>query len=230
MDFSDFYLRRLIFEIRYDQAFVLWDRAGGIARRLTTLWPGLKLAEGVPNHQVLKGQNVDISTGLGASHCILFRPQSFIEHVEQMNKTLAIWVEELEIEKFARIGTRAIYSKDAKSEDEAGAMIAGLALLNIPQSVLRHQTPAHAALVRLNWRDDAVTTQVLIQAEKQTMELDAAREVPGWDEKREVFRINFDVDRATRGDTERSKFRLSDWLEGVRQTIARDANKLLAGK
>lgn len=110
MELSDFKIRQVIFEIRYDDAYILWDRAGAVSSDLTRIWPNLKLAEGTPNQQSLRSDDASIQTGIASSNVVLIQPDNIVQFSEQIEETLRIWVASLEINKFSRIGTRVIYS------------------------------------------------------------------------------------------------------------------------
>ncbi|HUX90721.1 MAG TPA: hypothetical protein VMV48_08535 [Gallionellaceae bacterium] len=228
MELSEFKIRQVIFEIRYDNAFILWDRAGGISRDLTKIWPNLKLTEGTPNQQSLRSEDLSIQTSLLTSHIALIQPSNISQFSEQIEETLRIWITSLEIKKFSRIGTRVIYAKTFESEDLAQKAVMNLGLVKYPEApFFNHKIPPRSSEVKLLWQDDSSQTQIIVKSEHQEVEVGGLSDNPRDKHKKTADVMLIDIDRATRGDVELSKFRVVDWLEGVQHLIARDVKRIL---
>jgi hypothetical protein len=231
MDIAEFSLRQLIFEIRYDDAYILWDRAGDIHRRIARLWPGSQLVEGTPNQQSLQSDVASIVTGFKTAHIAARKPTSILQFSDQFSETLAIWVDALELTRFTRVGTRVVYRKSFPSVETANQAMVGLGLIRVPQSpIFNHKSGLYAADLRLVWQDEASQTQVVLRAERQEMEVKGLFDDSGMNEKKTADSVVVDLDRATIGIVELTKFRMADWLKGIQHLMSRDLNRVLNGQ
>jgi len=229
MNFADFLIRQLTFEVRYDDSHLIWDVAGRITRELLDIWPGLKLEEGKPNQQVLKGQKLQVQTGIRTSHVMLFHPKTVVQHSEQIASTLKVWTSFLELNKLTRIGTRTIFTKEYKSEEEADKAVVELNLVRVPEGPVFncHSGPTQMGL-NVRWNDDLTTTYLSIGSERRVYEIDGPADF--YDEAKKVTKnaCLIDIDRATLKPLELSKFDVRQWLEGVQHVQSRDIPKFLA--
>lgn len=67
MILDSFKTHSAIIQIRYADAFLIWDRAGKMNRQISKIWPGVKITEGVPQQVTLTGEGVKIQTGIDKS-------------------------------------------------------------------------------------------------------------------------------------------------------------------
>lgn len=224
---SDFKIQQVVFEMRYDDAYILWDRAGRIHQDLTKLWPGTRLREGTPNQQVLRSDDVEVTTGHSISRVALFLPKTISQRVDEVTETFRIWTTELELTKFTRIGTRVIFFREFQTEEEANRAVVDLALVKYPSSpFFTHKTLPNATDLRITWQDEAIFTQVLLKSEHLEMEIPVSPYSSASKEKKVLHAMVLDIDRATRGTVELAKFRIGDWLQGVEHVINRDAPRI----
>lgn len=229
MELNDFKIRQVIFEIRYNSAYILWDRAGVLARELSLLWPGLELLEGEPNQQVFNCGNARISTKIDNAHIAITAPRSITQYAEQIEESVKLWTDLLELEKYTRVGTRTIFAKTFESADAVNAAAVSLRLLRSPNPpFFNHKSPYSSYQLKMYWDDEDSQTQISIRPEHQVMEISgffvADDEVK---ETRTSDALILDIDRAAKGEIDISKFRTSEWLEGVRHLINRDINRFL---
>lgn len=228
MEISDFKIRQVVFEIRYDDAYILWDRAGSIAEEITKLWPGAKITEGAPNKQSLKSDDATIVTGIRSSHVAVVGPNSILQFAAQIEETVNVWVRSLNLTKFSRVGTRIMYARAYDSIESASKAIVNLGLVRTPAApIFNHKNELHQTDIRLLWQDDVSQTQVIIKPEHYDLEIPGLPDNPAEKQTKTADVMLLDIDRATRGTVELSKFRVSDWLEGVRHLVSRDANRIL---
>lgn len=227
MELNDLKIRQLIFEVRYNDAFLLWDCAGQITKELTKVWPGTVLEEVAPNQQALKSDSVSVITGINSSRVMLVQPSTIVQYADQISETLKVWAKFLEITEFSRVGTRVIYSRAYDSEESANRAIVELGIVNYPAApFFNHKEPPFAAEVRLLWRDDISQTQILIKAERHQLEIAGLPDNLLEREVRVSDHVLLDIDRATRGVVDITKFRVAEWLSGVRHLVSRDISKL----
>ena len=228
MELSDFKIRQVILEVRYDEAFALWDCAGRVHQELTRLWPGTTLQKAAPNEQVLRSERVEILTGIKTSRVALLSPTSILAAIDPMAETVNLWVTSLNITKFNRVGTRVIFARSFSSEDAANKAVVDLGLIRYPTApIFNHRGKPYENEVRIRWQDSASQTQVMIKSEHQEIEMTVPTEGGEETQKRQLDFMLLDIDRATKGSIPLSKFRARDWLEGVQHIISRDSPRFL---
>lgn len=228
MEITDFNIRQVVFEIRYDDTYILWDRAGSIAEETAKLWPGVRIVEVAPNQQALRSDDATIVTGVNSSHVAILGPNSIVQFATQMEETVSIWAKFLNLKKFTRVGTRIMYTRPYDSQESASQAIVNLGLVRFPASpIFNHKNELHASDIRLYWQDDVSQTQVIIKSEHYELDIPGLPDKPREKQKKTADVMLLDIDRATRGVVELSKFRVGDWLEGVRHLVSRDAGRIL---
>ena len=228
MELSNFKIRQLVFEVRYDDAFLLWDCAGRTNAELAKIWPGTRLDEASPNQQSIKSDKLSIVTGINSSRVVLICPTTIVQYSDQLAETIKLWIEFLGISEFTRIGTRVIYDREYDSEESVNSAIIDLGLVNYPAApFFNHKEKPFASDIRLLWKDEVSQTQILIKAERHQLEIGGLPSNPLQKEVRISDHLLVDVDRSTHGLVEVAKFRVSEWMNGVRHLIARDLPKLL---
>jgi hypothetical protein len=227
MELKDFKIRQLIFEIRYENAYQLWDCAGVTTQELIEIWPGSTLNDGQPNQQSIKSDKTSLTTGINTSQIVINYPKTIIEYSNQIEETLKVWVKHLKITNFTRVGTRVIYSKNFSDTKLADKAIVDMGLIKYPNlPFFNFTTLPSVSDLRLYWEEENSQTQILLKSEHQQIE------VSGFDEQEER-QINskhyaiLDIDRATKGTIELSKFKAHEWLDGVKHIISRDIDKFL---
>lgn len=228
MELSDFKIRQVVLEVRYDDAFALWDCAGRVHQELSRLWPGTTLQKVAPNEQLLRSDRVEILTGIKTSRVALLFPASILAAIDPMAETVNLWVTSLNIAKFNRVGTRVIFARSFSSEDAANKAVVDLGLVRYPTApIFNHKGRPYENEVRIRWQDTVSQTQVLIKSEHQEIEMTIPSEGGEETQKKKLDFMLLDVDRATKGTIQLSKFRTRDWLEGVQHVISRDAPRIL---
>lgn len=228
MKLSDFKIRQLIFEVRYADSYLLWDCAGRLHSEIARIWPGTSIQEASPNQQALQGDNVSIVTTIANSRIVLAHPTSIAQYSEQISQTVKVWLKYLEVSEFTRIGTRVIYDRPYNSEDASNQAVVDLGLVNYPQApFFNHKDKPYSVDIRLLWRDDVSQTQIIVRAERHRLEIGGANQFSMEKEVRISDHVVLDIDRATQGLVDVNKFRVTEWLSGVRHLISRDVSKLL---
>lgn len=229
MRLEDFELYQLVFEIRYEDAFEIWDRAGQVHRELCRIWPGIKLTETGPNQQLLRSPEVQLQTGIRTSHVMLFSPSTILKREEHIVDTYEVWRSALELTELKRVGTRAIYRRRYASEKEAGKAFIMLGLAKSPeQGMFQHTDPPIGGEVRLQWKSDAVHTMFSAKTQQQTLEVQPLPEFGKAGEKLSRDDLLLDVDRATGKPMSVSQFDANEWLKSFSRFCLKELPRVLA--
>jgi hypothetical protein len=227
---TDFDLHQLVFEVRYDDAFEVWDCAGLVHRELVSVWPGVKLADTNPNQQILKSADVQIQTGIRTSHVLLFDPGSVLKREDQIADTFAVWRSSLDLRELKRVGTRAVFRKRFSTEEQAGIAFMSIGLVKLPQdgTFLHSGVSPSLGELRLQWKTEAVHTTLSFKSQQQQMELPAIPEFEKPSEKLTRDDLILDIDRATGKPMDVSQFDPREWLKSFQRLCSKDLPRVLA--
>jgi len=229
MQISDFYIRQVAFEVRFEPAYRLWDVSGVLFEQMNRIWPNTGDGKIEPSHLQLKSDTVDLNLTLRSCSVRIAKPKSVVQFADQIAATLETLFLHLDVKSLGRVGTRTIFAKSYPTAQAAIAATVALGLVRPPPApIFNHKIGLAEAQARMVWRDDSMQTQVLVKAESQAFEVSGFDEFKDVPRKSESHLLILDIDRGTIGDVERSRFRASDWLHGVQHLLNRDINRLLS--
>ncbi|MDO8465874.1 MAG: hypothetical protein Q7S46_11580, partial [Gallionella sp.] len=175
MILDSFKTHSAIIQIHYADAFLIWDRAGEINRYLSKIWPGVKVAEGVPQQVTLTGAGVKIQTGFDKSTITVSGEHALGQlKVRQICDTFEVWCKELEIDELSRVSTRVTYSKDFESLKNANAELLALNLVRWPDTKVFDQpleSDRNGLEVQYRFEDDNSFSILKLKAEQLKYEV-----------------------------------------------------------
>lgn len=234
MILDSFTLHKTIFQFDYADSFLLWDRSGVIAKRLTEIWPNTKVKEGQPHLQVLSGDGAEVHNGFSKSSVTLSGDKQLgTRRIQQVKDTFEVWREMLELKTLTRVSTRAIYVKHFDSIKDANAAIFDLNLAKWPSTKVFDQTQEadlNGLEIAYRFEDKQSFTIVRVKAEQliYKVELD-----PYYLEEPELestkSRMVIDFDRGMLGTINAENFRIDEWVKGFQHLLNRDIEKVLKG-
>ncbi|BCZ78515.1 hypothetical protein PTKU64_21900 [Paraburkholderia terrae] len=231
MILDQFTLHSVIIQTVYEDAFILWDRAGDIARRMSKIWPGLKLVEGQPNQQTLTAPGVQILTGFRTSTFTMRGPKALDQtRVRQITDSYSLLRDSLELENLQRVSARSVYVKKFQNLKEANNAVAALGLLKWPSERVFDQptdTDMNGAEILFRFEDKTSFTFLRLKAEELKFEAELDPEFFDEPIKRSEPRMVIDFDRGLLGTIDARKLRMDDWLKGYSHVLRRDIDKVL---
>jgi hypothetical protein len=116
---EDLPLETYTFELRFDHAFLLWDKAGLVWSEMIAFNHSLKLQGVQPNVQTFETDSLRLSLDLQALR-VSARGEDAIEEVTgTAEKLLAVASETINLDSFKRAGFRTIRTKEFDSAAEA---------------------------------------------------------------------------------------------------------------
>lgn len=233
MILDDFKLVNTIFQIQYDHAYELWDRAGAIARHLVKIWPDLKVSESQPQSQIFTSDDVTVQTGLTKSTITMPGEKTFDQlRVRQVKETFDVWCKELELSDLVRVSTRVTYAHEYETLGEANRRIFALNLARWPDAKVfdQPQQSEHNGLEMLYRFEDENSFSVLrVKAEQLTFEANLdAQYVENPKIKVSKKQAIIDFDRGMLGTVSAGKLRIEDWFKGYQHILRRDIGKIIA--
>ena len=231
MILDSFKLHTVIIQLQYPNAYELWDRAGAIGRRLSTIWSDLELIEGTPQQQGFRARDVHIQTALRQSTITLTGANPLDpQKIQQAKETFEVWRETLILSEIKRISTRATYAKEFPSMKEANAEIFALNLARWPTAKVFDQ-PIEADLngLELSYRFEDENSFSFLRVKAEQIKFEAELNPEFVDESRiekSKHRMIIDFDRGLLGSVSAEKFRMDDWIKGYQHILRRDIEKI----
>lgn len=231
LNLSHFSLVKVSFEIRYDNAYLFWDKAGHIGEASKSLWPKIKIVSGEPGKVAFKIENKYlIQVELGKAFIIAYKPHSSLkDYIEMAENLEAIVRKELGISIYTRLGFRPFYYKKyAKSED------ATKDLLDIKKT--HYPTGKHFNIEGkptkanhiLRWEADKIGLLIQLTSEGQKYEFEPPMEA---DEITPISiernGILFNIDYYTLGSINVNQLNVTDWIKNAYHLIKRDSKVFL---
>jgi hypothetical protein len=235
MILDSFQLNTAIVQLQYANAFELWDRAGHVARRLSKIWPGLKLIDAQPQQQTLSGLGVQIQTGLAQSTITLKGEKSLDQHrIQQIKETFDVWRDALDLEEINRVSTRAIHVKKFVTMKDASAYLLALNLVKWPSEKVFDQpqaSPLNRPEIAYRFEDKDSFSFLHFKTEELKLEVDLDPEFFDEHKLSELrYRTIIDFDRGVLGTVNAQKFRMDDWLKGYLHVLRRDIQKITGAR
>jgi hypothetical protein len=233
IELDEFKLQRAVLEIRYDPAFLLWDRAGSIGNELHQLFPNLAVKGAAPNQQTLKldeGTQVGIEFEKG-SLTTFFPPNNLQEFRENCGKVFPVIIDSLARPSLTRIGFRIFYEKLFPTKREASEFV--LQYLPSFRRSGKHFNIEGAVFeprATIRWEGETIGSLVTLQAIEAKLELDMPLEWGGLEaiNARKAY-AQLDVDMYAHSSTSTSKFNAPAVVENWYKLIRRDIGSFLNG-
>jgi len=231
MILDTFKLDSATFQITYNDAYLIWDRAGEIAEQVCKIWPDLKFDDARPEKQTFKGKDVTIITGLNSSIITLTGPNSLSQgNIRLIKDTFEVWSQKLNLLELSRVSTLATYKKKFPTIKDANADLLALKMARWPNEKIFDQ-PMDADLnsVELFYRfqdeESFSTLRLKTEGTEYVVKLDSSYvDEPEIRRSKNVIVIAFD--RGILGSVNAEKFRVDDWIKGFQHVLRRDIEKL----
>lgn len=234
MNISEFTLQKAILEVRYENAYLHWDRAGSMWHTASQEWLGLEMVTAEPGATVFRWKNMyEFSARVERANATIHFPGASLddEGYKVFDKFIELVVSKLSISDFSRIGFRAIFQKKCKSEKDASEQLLSLGLLKPPEG--RHFGISGDITILsfdARWEGEELGSRVRVLTQKAEVDFDPP---PGINELKSVHTVKhhiiYDVDYFTTASTSTGQFKPLKWIPPVMQVIRRDAKDFLGG-
>jgi hypothetical protein len=230
-DLSDIKLSQATIEIRYPNAYILWDRAGVIWSKASSTWPNMKMGKAKPMvTSFLIDGRYELSVKLDMAHLIDLNPTSSLkDFITNADSFVTLVANTLDIKEFTRIGFRLIYNKRFKDKAEAATSLIAMKMINVPTG--KHFNIEGKPLMpsySVRWEGESMGARVSLLAQDKKIELDVA---PGVEEITPVHiersEILYDIDYYTLKNTAIGQLNFKEWISEAYHVIKRDSNAFM---
>ncbi len=229
---TSFQRAQVTMELRFDEAFVLWDRTGALWQTLRRQFKTLKHVSVTPNQSNFVADNrFGLSVSLDRAIITDHKPSGGASSTtELMGKFADIVVRQLEVLVLKRVGTRFIHRLRCKDADDARAKLrqalpiqpGGATFFNVkPEQFSPH--------LKIDVSDGELGYTVQFHVNQRTYEFETPPEVSDLDlehVKKTIDELVFDIDFFTAQPIPTESFDGAVWLSGWHKAIAKDADRL----
>ncbi len=233
LTFSSFQKSQIIFEVRYDGAYLLWDRAGSLGDFISRVFRDVRTERAAPNQQVFfSGKRFTLSVQFDRASITDFSPgSSWGESFEAFEKLYGGVLDHLQLRMLNRVGTRFQYSRRFKSMEEARKQLDLFPWAIKPNSeIFRIRPDQVCSNLKVEGDDGEIGYTAQVYAATKRFELQVPPEAAALgadDLKHELSEIIFDVDCMTKKPIAVESFHVGEWLTGWQRAINKDADSLL---
>lgn len=229
---AEFAVEQLAFEVRFPEAFLLWDRAGNLAQQAKAFKGKLVSAE--PGKVVFRKGRLEAAFELTQARVIQHHPEGALERfADDADQLVALVSTILEVASFTRIGFRAVAFRKTESLAAAANKLLGTGLIRVPVGRSFDAEPTAGASfaeygVRLQSRARATT--IRLRSDERRLEIEAPAGLKAFDSKvEETFGLILDVDQFTLAPMEPAQLLTREWVKGALHLYRRDVANFLAG-
>jgi uncharacterized protein (TIGR04255 family) len=218
-------------ELRYKNAYLIYDRTGQVLEDLRDSFTDIKVSSAAPAQTSFTSEEGTLVLELGACRFSTGQPdkntESFVIHCKAFFDAVT---ERLNIGVFTRIGLRYILKKEFKTIEESNAALASLNLVNL-RPTKRFNSSDSATEVMFRWEDTQLGALVRLKAETTDITVNIAHElrdeVPKFDKK--IIGITLDIDYYTVAPVERDQWDSQQWLPQKLRLIRKEVDGILQG-
>jgi hypothetical protein len=226
LDLNEFTLETLVFEVRYDDAYGIWDHAGEIWTALSTRLPGVVLQTAEPKSQMFwLGDTFELFVELKRVAVADNKPTKEGERLAEVaTHVLDQAIKSLHIADFSRVGLRAVFWMETKTIDNAVKKLAGTRLtcaLEIPllskdanQTEIQYTTRFETAAAGIAVKIGTQTRQVNMDVPPNARRFFEPKKV-------EQHGTLVDFDYYTRGIVSAEQVRPRVWIDQALKTARR---------
>lgn len=230
-DLSQFKLIQAALEIRYDNAYLLWDRAGQIWSTANSKWDVLEVKAAEPTTtSFIAQERYDISVQLSKAYIIDLLPKTSLKDFTDNADFFVTTVEQiLEVSVYNRLGLRLIYSRKFDSKAATADALMSLNIMHAPSGKFFNiDGRARAPKYSLIWQGESTATRINLIAQEKKIDLEVA---PGIDEIETIHTkrhdLVFDIDYYTLKNVSKGQLNITDWISQTHHLIKRDSSKFL---
>ena len=231
LSIDDFIPYSVTCEARYKNAYLIFDHTGRILEDLREHFTNIETSAAAPQQTAFTADEGSFNLELGA--CRFTSPQvdsSGEVFGKQCKVFFGTVIRHLDISLFTRIGLRYIARKDFKSENEAKAALASLALTNL-NPTKRFNSSESPTEILFRWEDKEIGAFVRLKAETTNVKMAVPPElratVPAVDKK--IVGLTLDTDYYTVAPVEREQWEPDEWLRQKLRIVRKEAQAILQG-
>jgi len=226
---DDFRLFSVTCELRYRNAYLIYDRTGQIIEDVSEFFTDINVAASSPQQTSWTTKQGTLVLELGACRFTSNRAEKNAESFATYCKAFFDAVtHHLQIGIFTRIGLRYILRKEFKSLDDSKAALASLMLPNL-EPTKRFNSSDSPTEILFRWEDSQIGAFVRLKAE--TIEIKAMPPPELIDSlpkfEKEINGLTLDIDYYTVAPVDREQWDALEWLPQKLRIIRKEVDGIL---
>jgi len=231
VDLSQLKLIQSTFEIRYRNAYALWDKAGLLWFNANSEWSNLKMVKAEPMVTTFTlNDRFELGVNIDRLHIIDTTPSSSLkEFSECAEKFSDIVTNTLNIKNYTRLGFRLIYNRYFPDKITAANTLLASKMLLVPEG--KHFNIQGKVLLpqfSLVWEGESTGVKVLMAARDKKIDFDAPLGIEELSSVHiEKYELVYDLDYYTLHQVSKGQLNIKEWIEQAYHLIRRDSKLFL---
>ncbi len=225
---NDFSLIRAACELRYENAYLIYDRTGQIANALGKRFESFEVVTATPNQSAFRSTEGSLTLELAKAFITSDRPQPET-FAASCKKFFSVITDFLEVQVLTRIGFRQTYSSPRKDQRSAVEALNEIPVVGRIPTIGR--SPEPLAEITLRWEGENTGTTVRLLSQSGKMNLILPPEFTDDDRelKKEFSGLMLDVDYYTVAPVEVAQWDAVAWIPDAARSMRKQLNSLLEG-
>jgi|SRR5579862_3013136 len=227
---SDFKLRQATCEIRYPEAFLVFDRTGDVYRQLAKKFTNLHSDSASPAQTQMTAEEGSVVVEIKALRLTDNSPDFKLEKLAaNMATVFDIAAKQLELSVFTRIGLRQILTKTYKTEQEPEAALNALQLFKLGDEK-RFGAGPNISEFQIRWENKEIGATIRIKAENGTIDakLPPDLEMEPSEIHKEIHHLVLDLDYYTVAVVERGQWDPNTWITQSARIVRKETDRILS--
>ena len=171
--FDDLTLEQIIFEVRFPDGFLYWDRCGSVWRSISHKWPHLKMMEINPQHARLRLSDDDIEMSFSHNRIGIHQdyPKSLNTFKVFTNDSCEILLDAIEVNLFSRVGNRYKYIYGIEDHKKIIEFFEKSQLVTIPEKAKKIGESIREPSIRFIIERNDISITISVAYFKRNLEL-----------------------------------------------------------
>lgn len=229
MTVADFKVASAVCELRYENAYLIYDRTGQVCHEARTLYTDCNVLSATPNQTFFQAKEGSFALELGQCRFSTTKPDSSLEKFAEHCKGFFDSVtRNLDVKVFTRIGLRTLLRKDFEALDQAKAALTSLKLVSL-QPTERYGVASEPREIIFRWESDQLGVMLRLKAESGKIDVVLPPELEA--EKAEIHKsfngLVLDVDYYTVAPVDRTQWDATAWIQRSIRTIKKETDAIL---
>lgn len=230
---DDFKLSQAVFEVRYDDAYILWDRTGKVWSELSRLFDKLKHHKVEPSETIfIADEKYQLMVALGKAYIIDLKPSSSLKlFKEKADAFIKLLTEFLDIRGFVRIGFRTIFIKTFEDKVRAAEALLLTNLLSVPtKRPLDDNARILLPHYSVTFETDSLGVRISMEARDKMIDFEGPLDIEELPSKHvEKHELVYDVDYYTLVRATIGQLNVKEWITQSYSLIKKNSNNFLGG-
>lgn len=234
LSISQFELEQATFEVRFQEAYLHWDRAGAVWSHAKRVRSDLELVDASPGRTVFRrGRHFELAVQLDRINVTAVEANEvWSDYLEMVDEFVLSTLRILEVNSLDRVGSRFIHFKKVTTKEAAAVDLQSTGLFQLPARPLFGVKNPKVLYPEIGVRFEGPSTGVTVKLKaegrrlKLSLPLGAKKDLYEYSEEYEG--IVFDIDCFTTVPIDIGKLGPSEWLERWRHVVRRDCDSFLS--